>query len=157
VTYATLLAGTVAPSQPSGSLMPTALDSDLSETAVSFETANRRMSSDMPGPLSGKPDDTTQHAHVANTCIRAGEFTNKKPIFITGLRDTRAFLILLWASYPGDLTAQLKGENWEVVPSTADGFRAPVSALRSLDGKSDVSFHTFTIPENRYFPTTSDP
>jgi len=35
------------------------------------------------------------------------------------------------------------------VPSTADGFRAAVSALRSLDGKDGVSFHTFTIPEDR--------
>jgi hypothetical protein len=35
-----------------------------------------------------------------------------------------------------------------VVPSTADGFRAAVSALRSLDGE-DVSFHTFTLPEDR--------
>jgi len=36
-----------------------------------------------------------------------------------------------------------------VVPSTADGFRADVSALRSLDGKKGVSFHTFTLPEDR--------
>ena len=31
-----------------------------------------------------------------------------------------------------------------VVPSTANGFRAAVSALRSI-----VSFHTFTLPEDR--------
>jgi len=36
-----------------------------------------------------------------------------------------------------------------VVPSTADGFRATVSALRSLDGKDGVSNHTFTLPEDR--------
>jgi len=36
-----------------------------------------------------------------------------------------------------------------VVPSTADGFRATVSTLRSLDGKDGVSFHTFTLPEDR--------
>ena len=36
-----------------------------------------------------------------------------------------------------------------VVPSTADGFRAAVTALRSLDGKEGVSFHTFTLPEDR--------
>jgi hypothetical protein len=36
-----------------------------------------------------------------------------------------------------------------VVPSTADGFRAAVSALRSLDGGKVVSFHTFTLPEDR--------
>jgi len=36
-----------------------------------------------------------------------------------------------------------------VVPSRADGFRAAVSALRSLDGKDGVSFHTFTLLEDR--------
>ena len=35
-----------------------------------------------------------------------------------------------------------------VVPSTADGFRASVSALRSIDGKDGVNFHT-TLPEDR--------
>jgi hypothetical protein len=37
-----------------------------------------------------------------------------------------------------------------VVPSTADGFRAVVSALSFLDRKEGVSFHTFTLPEDRY-------
>jgi len=37
-----------------------------------------------------------------------------------------------------------------VVPSTANGFRAAVSALRSLDGVKGVSFHNFTLPEERY-------
>jgi hypothetical protein len=36
-----------------------------------------------------------------------------------------------------------------VVPLTADGFRATVSALRSLDCKEGVSFHTFSLPEDR--------
>jgi hypothetical protein len=35
-----------------------------------------------------------------------------------------------------------------VVPSTADGFRAAVSALRSVDGNEGVSFHTFTLTED---------
>jgi len=37
--------------------------------------------------------------------------------------------------------AQLKSENFMVVPSTADGFRAAVSALRSLDGKDGEISH----------------
>ena len=45
--------------------------------------------------------------------------------------------------------AQLKDEKLMVVPSAAGGFRAEVSALRSLDGKDGVSFHTFTLPEDR--------
>jgi hypothetical protein len=36
-----------------------------------------------------------------------------------------------------------------VVPSTADGFRATVSALRSLDEMEGVSFYTFSLPEDR--------
>ena len=45
--------------------------------------------------------------------------------------------------------AQLKAERLMIVPSTADGFRAAVSALRTLDGKEGVSFHTFILPEDR--------
>jgi hypothetical protein len=36
-----------------------------------------------------------------------------------------------------------------LVPKTANGFRATVSALRSLDGSKGVSFHTFSLPEDR--------
>jgi hypothetical protein len=142
------LAGLVAPSQPSGSLKPTAMDLDMSEPTVSSETANRRMSSDMSGPLSDMPDGATHNAQVNNTCLPAGERPNKTPIFISGFCDTRAFLAWLQASCPGSLTAQLKSEKLMVVPSTADRFRAAVSALRSLDGRESVSFHTFTLPED---------
>ena len=54
-TYAAILDGSVAPFQPSGPLMPTAIDSDPCECAVSTETVNRRMFSDKSGPLSNKP------------------------------------------------------------------------------------------------------
>ena len=147
MTYAAALAGPVAPSQRTGSLMPTAMDSTMSESAVSSETANRRVSSDMSGPLSDTPDGATLNAQVANTCLPAGELPNKKPIFISGFRDTRAFLARLRASCPGGLTAQLKSEKLMVVPSTADGFQAAVSALRSLNGREGVSFLTFTLPD----------
>jgi hypothetical protein len=135
VTYADALAGSVAPFQPSGSLKPTAIGSDLSEPAVSFETANRRMSEDMSGPLSDKPDGTTPIAQVTNTCLPAGERPNKTPIFISGASDTRGFVAWLRASCPGGLTAQSKGENLMFAPATADAFRAVVSVLRSLDGR----------------------
>ena len=35
-----------------------------------------------------------------------------------------------------------------LVPRSAEGFRATVSVLRSLDGSKGVSFHTFSLPEN---------
>jgi hypothetical protein len=53
-TYAAILAGDVTLQERSGPLKPTAMDSDPSESTVSTETANRRMSSDMSGPLSSK-------------------------------------------------------------------------------------------------------
>jgi hypothetical protein len=37
-----------------------------------------------------------------------------------------------------------------VVPSTADGFRAAVSSLRSHDEKECVRFNTFKLLEYRY-------
>jgi hypothetical protein len=70
-TYAAVLAGDVTTQQPSGPLKPIAMDSDTSESAVSTETANRRMSRDMSGLLSGKPDGTTPNARVDNTCLPA--------------------------------------------------------------------------------------
>ena len=106
------------------------------------------MSSDISGPPSGTPAGTTLNAQVATTSTPA-ERPNKTPIFISGVIDTRAFLAWLRASYPSNLTAQLNGENLLVVPSTADGFRAAVSLLCSLDGKKGVTFHTFTLPMDR--------
>jgi hypothetical protein len=100
----------------------------------------------MSGPLSDKPDGTTLNALVTNTCLPAGERPNKTYIFITGVYYARAFLVRLRASCPGVLTAQIRGEKFMVVPSTAEGFRAAVNALRSLDEKEGVSFHTFTLP-----------
>ena len=125
------------------------MDSDLSEPAVSSEAVNRCMFIDMSGPLSDMQVGTTTHAQVTNAYLPAGERPNKTPIFITGVRHARAFLAWLWASCPGSLTAQLKAEKLMVVPSKANGFRAVVSALRSLDGAEDVSFQTFTLPEDR--------
>jgi len=43
----------------------------------------------------------------------------------------------------------MKGEKLILVPRTAEGFRATVSALRSLDGSKGVNFHTFSLPEDR--------
>jgi hypothetical protein len=44
----------------------------------------------------------------------------------------------------------MKGENLMVVPETADDFRAADSALRSLDASKGVSFHTFSLSEDRF-------
>jgi hypothetical protein len=36
-----------------------------------------------------------------------------------------------------------------LVPETADGIRTTISALRSLGEGDGVSFHTFSLPEDR--------
>ena len=79
---------------------------------------------------------------------RQDSVLTRRPFLFEVFRDARTFLAWQRASCPGGLTAQLKSENLTVVPSTADGFRAPVSALRSLDGKENVSIHTFTFSEH---------
>ena len=45
--------------------------------------------------------------------------------------------------------AQLKAKKFVVAPATFDGFRGVVSALRPLDGESGVTFHTYSVPEDR--------
>ena len=92
VTYPAVLARLVAPIQPSGSLKPTSMDSYMSVPAPSSETGNSRMSSDVSGPLSDKPDGISLYAQVVNACLPAGERPNRTPIFISGFRDTHAFV-----------------------------------------------------------------
>jgi hypothetical protein len=43
----------------------------------------------------------------------------------------------------------MKDEILMLVPETADGFRATLGALRSLGEVKGVSFHTFSLPEDR--------
>jgi hypothetical protein len=66
------------------------MNSDHSETAFSSETADRRMSNDMFEPLSDKPNGTTTHTQLTNTCLPGGERPNKTTIFISDDSDARA-------------------------------------------------------------------
>ena len=84
-TYAAVLSGSVAPSQPSGTLKPTAMDSDSSKSGVLMETSERRMFQDMSGTLCHNPDGTTIHAHVANACLPAGQRLDKTRFLFQGL------------------------------------------------------------------------
>jgi len=102
VKYTVVLVGPVAPSQPSGLLNPTAMESDPSENGVSMETTNRCISSDMSGPLSDRTDGTIANAQEASACLPAGELS-VWPIFISGVSDTRSYLPWLRASSLGGL------------------------------------------------------
>ena len=99
-------------------------------------------------PMSGMPVGTTPNTQVANASHPAGEHINRTAIYISRVNDTRAFLEWLQGSCPSNLTAQLKADILVVVPTTDDGFRDAVSALRSLDGKSGVTSHTYSLPED---------
>jgi len=109
------------------------MDLDPSESVVSPETANKRLSSDMSGHLRDMPGGTTASSHMTNTCLPAGEDQNKTSIFISGLHDTLDFLVWLRPFCPGGLKAQHKAEKLIVLPSTVNVLKAAVSALRSLD------------------------
>lgn len=92
VVYSAVLARSVLPFQPSGFLIPTAMGSDPSVHVVLSESDNRRISSNMFGPLSDKPDGTTTNSQANSTCLPAGELPNKTPIFIKRMSDARTFL-----------------------------------------------------------------
>jgi hypothetical protein len=94
------------------------------------------------------PNGTTVNAYVDANAAPAVERQNKTPIYVSGVEDTRDFLSRIRASCPSGLTAQIKGEKLMLVPRTADGFRATVSALRSSDVGGGVTFHTFALPED---------
>jgi hypothetical protein len=101
-----------------------------------------------PG-LCGIPDGTTSNTHVVITVTPAAERQNKTPIYVSGVVDTRDFLSRIRASCPSGLTVQIKGEKLMLVPRTAEGFRAMVSALRSPDMGEGLTFHTFALSEDR--------
>jgi hypothetical protein len=99
----------------------------------------------MSGPLDVMKAGTT----LSDSVAPAGERPNKKPIFVSEASDTRGFRTWLRTHCPNSLSAQLKAEKLTIVPGTAVGLRATMSVLRSLDGSKGVSFHTFSLPEDR--------
>ena len=142
--YATVVAGVASLQHPIGPHRSTAKSSVPTEPAASSEVAPRFMSlGDMSGPLCGMPDGTTNNAQVAaNAAAPAAERQNKTPIYVSGVTGTRGFLNWLRPLCQRGLSAQIRGERLILVPNIAEGFRAAVSALRSLDRSKVVSFHT---------------
>jgi len=102
------------------------------------------------------PDGTTSKAQVANACLPAGEGPNKTRIFNSGVNDTRNILAWLRASCTGGLITQLKGENLIVVQSAANGFRAVVSAVRSVDGNDGMTFPHLYAPIGSLYATSGE-
>jgi hypothetical protein len=66
------------------------------------------------------------------------------------VRNTKKFLEWIREKTASKLLAQMRGETLMLVPETADGFLATVGGLRSLGEENGVSFHAFSLPENRW-------
>jgi hypothetical protein len=64
--------------------------------------------------------------------------------------NKRRSLYWIRAKSASKLVVQIKVEILMLVPQTADGFRAIFVPLRPLDKSEGVSFHTRSVPENRY-------
>jgi hypothetical protein len=85
------------------------------------------------GPLSVAPIGTTSTTAQDDKVVLLGERRNKTPLYVSGVQNTCKFLDWIRAKSESKLMAQMKGELLMLEPETADGFRATIGALRSLD------------------------
>ena len=135
--YATVVAGRTGPQQTSVPHKPPAKGSDHYELTASSEAATRHIFQRhvRASPLCVMPVGTTSSAQVATKCFApAVKRQNKTPIYVSGVTDTRGYLMWIQASCHGRLSDQIKGERQMLIPQTADGFRTTISRLRSLMG-----------------------
>jgi hypothetical protein len=98
--------------------------------------------------MSGTPAGTNKPSAQVDKAVPPGERRNKTKVYVSGVRDVRKFLDWVRAK-SGKLAAQMKGGYLMLVPEKADAFRATISTLRSLGDGQAVSFHTFSLPEDR--------
>jgi hypothetical protein len=75
--------------------------------------------------------------------VPPGERRNKTPVYVSGVKEMRKFLDWVRAK-SGKLAVQMGGEYLMLVPETAGGFRATISALRSLGEVTREFSHLFT-------------
>jgi hypothetical protein len=93
------------PKKPSGPLKPTANGTViLPAIAVSMEATLRRTSPGIPsevsGPMSGPPAETTTPSSQVDKAVPPGERRNKTPVYVSGVTDTRKFLDWVRAGSP---------------------------------------------------------
>jgi hypothetical protein len=149
-----LISHPTALNKPSGPPNPTAKGTgSLSVPVASKEAAQRRTSpgapGDVSGPMGGTPTSTTSSSAQVEKVVPPGERRNKTPVYNSGVKNTRSFLEWVRTKSATKLVAQIKGEYLMLVPETTDGFRATIGALRSLGEGEGVSFHTFSLPQDR--------
>jgi hypothetical protein len=74
---------------------------------------------------------------------------NKSPVYVSEMRNRLEVLEWIGTKSGSRIVAQMRGEYIMLELVTADGFRATIGALKSLDEGEGVSFHTFPLPEDR--------
>jgi hypothetical protein len=149
-----LISHPTALNKPSGPPEPTAKGTgSLSVPVASKEAAQRRTSpgahSDVSGPMGGTPTSNTSSSAQVEKVVPPGERRNKPPVYVSGVKKIRSFLEWVRTKSASKIVAQMNEEYLMLVPETADGFRATIGALRSLGDGEGVSFHTFSLPEDR--------
>jgi hypothetical protein len=95
------------------------------------------------------PIGTTSTTAQLDKVVPPGERRNKTPVYVSGVKNTLKFLEWIRAKSESKLVAQIKGEILMLMSETADGFWAAIGALRPLNVSEGVSFHTFSLPEDR--------
>ena len=70
-------------------------------------------------------------------------------VFVSGVKNTRTFLKWLKEETGGDSSARIQGNKLVLVPNTADCIQTMVRVLRSIKASKSVSFHTYSLPEDR--------
>jgi hypothetical protein len=100
------------------------------------------------GPLSVGPIRTTSTTSQVDKVVPPRKRRNKTPVYVSGVKNKCKFLDWIHAKSESKLVAQMKGEILMLVPENADGFRATMGALRTLDVIEGVSFQTFSLPED---------
>jgi hypothetical protein len=80
--------------------------------------------------------------------ILSAERRNKTPVFMPRVRNTCSCLDWIRAKSASKVVTQMKGKILMLLPETADGFRATICTLRSLDESEGLSFHTSSLPED---------
>jgi hypothetical protein len=140
--------------KPSGTLKPTAKETGTAAVAAASKDAAHRHKSAGPsgsvlGPLSGKPEGTNFTAAQVEGRVPPGERSNKTPVYVSGVSNTRKFLEWIREKTARKLLAQMRGETLMLVPETEDGFRAIIGNLRSHGEDKGVSFQTFSLPDDR--------
>jgi hypothetical protein len=99
--------------------------------------------------MGGTPISTTPSSAQVEKVDPQGERRNKTPVYVCGVKNPRSFFEWVRTKSASTLVAQMKGEYLMLVLETAEGFRAIIGALRYLVEGEGVSFHTFSLPEDR--------